>query len=137
MPSRDSRNSPTVISAVPTTGKILYRPHLVTRKPVPMEVSSSPTISGSSLSPDRSGDPPDDLHVLRQVGQHAEHGEADGETDHAGGGEHPVREQVQRYYGLGRPPLHHDETSRADDREHPQQDDREGTPARRCCRRAR
>ena len=58
MPSRDSRNRPRVISAVPITGKILYRPHLETRKPVPVEVSSSPTSRGSSLSPDTVGEIP-------------------------------------------------------------------------------
>ncbi len=57
-PISDSRNSPTVITAVPTTGKILYRPHLLTSWPVPIEVSSSPAIIGSSLSPDAVGEVP-------------------------------------------------------------------------------
>ena len=38
--------------AVPTTGNTLYRPRLVISWPVPIEVSSSPAISGSSRSPE-------------------------------------------------------------------------------------
>ncbi len=58
VPISDSRYRPTVISAVPTTGKILYLPHLLTSWPVPMEVISSPTIIGTSRSPDRVGETP-------------------------------------------------------------------------------
>ena len=43
---------------MPIIGKILYRPHLVIRKPVPVEVSNSPTSKGSSLSPDAVGEIP-------------------------------------------------------------------------------
>ena len=57
-PTRDSRNSPTVMTAVPTTGKILYRPHRLTSWPVPIEVSSRPSIMGSSRSPDTVGEMP-------------------------------------------------------------------------------
>jgi hypothetical protein len=53
--SRDSRNSPSVMTAVPAIGKILYRPHLLTSWPVVIEVSSSPAIMGSSRSPDAVG----------------------------------------------------------------------------------
>src|SRR5258706_3944608 len=51
-PRCDSRYRPTVKVAVPTTGKILYRPHLLISCPVPMEVASRPTISGSRCRPE-------------------------------------------------------------------------------------
>ena len=54
-PRRDSRYSPTVIVAVPTIGKILYRPHLLISCPVTIEVASRPAIIGSSRSPDTVG----------------------------------------------------------------------------------
>ena len=53
--SSDSRYSPSVITAVPTTGKILYRPVRLTSCPVVIEVASRPAISGSSRSPDEVG----------------------------------------------------------------------------------
>ena len=52
-PRWDSRYMPTVMSAVPTIGKTLYRPQRLIRTPDSIEVSSSPAISGSSCRPSR------------------------------------------------------------------------------------
>ena len=54
-PSRDSRYIPNVISAVPTMGKILWRPHRLIAMPDSVDVSSRPTISGSSCRPELVG----------------------------------------------------------------------------------
>ena len=44
-----------VIRAVPMIGKILYRPHLLTTCPEPMEATSSPPINGKRRTPDSMG----------------------------------------------------------------------------------
>jgi len=43
------------ITAVPMTGKILYLPHLVTSRPLIVNVMSIPQTSGSSCSPELVG----------------------------------------------------------------------------------
>ena len=51
-PSRESRSIPPTISAVPTMGKALYRPERVMSWPLPIEATSTPSISGRSCRPD-------------------------------------------------------------------------------------
>jgi len=46
-----NRKSPAGIAAVPTTGKILYLPHLVTGRPLMVNVTSIPQTSGSTCIP--------------------------------------------------------------------------------------
>ena len=55
---RDSSTNPTIMTAVPTTGKILYRPVRLTRTPLPMEVSSRPATIGSVRRPDSVAETP-------------------------------------------------------------------------------
>src|SRR5258708_147206 len=64
----DRRYRPTVMVAVPTTGKILYRPHLLISWPAPIEVASSPAISGSSRRPETVGLTP--LTTCRYCGKY-------------------------------------------------------------------
>jgi hypothetical protein len=49
---RDLRTKAIAISAVPATGKTLYRPVRPTRVPLPVEVISMPTTIGSVRRPD-------------------------------------------------------------------------------------
>jgi hypothetical protein len=51
----ENKKSPTDITAVPMTGKILYLPHLVTSRPLIVKVTSIPPTSGSSCSPELVG----------------------------------------------------------------------------------
>ena len=53
--SRESRNRPTAITAVPTIGNGRYRPQRVIRFPLTIDVTSSPPMSGVSSSPDLVG----------------------------------------------------------------------------------
>src|ERR1017187_6896385 len=53
--SRENRKRPRPTTAVPRTGKILYLPHLVTSRPLMMNVTSIPPTSGSSCSPELGG----------------------------------------------------------------------------------
>ena len=48
---RDRSKRPTVSTAQPTIGKILYRPVLVTSWPLKMNVSSMPATNGNSSRP--------------------------------------------------------------------------------------
>ena len=55
------------MTPVPTIGKILYRPHRLIKIPEPMEVTSSPAMSGKSSSPDSVGLAP--RTICRYVGR--------------------------------------------------------------------
>src|SRR5215468_8239095 len=57
------------MTAVPTIGKIRYRPHLVTSRPQMIEVVSRPAISGSSRSPEMVGLAP--LTICSYCGRYA------------------------------------------------------------------
>ena len=49
---RDISRKASAITAVPATGKILYRPVRPTRTPLPIDVESIPTTIGSVRRPD-------------------------------------------------------------------------------------
>src|SRR5262245_5789046 len=65
--TRDSSSMPTVMTADPTTGKILYRPVLPTTVPDTVDITSRPTTRGSVCRPDAVADTP--FTYCRYVGR--------------------------------------------------------------------
>ncbi len=112
-PIRDMRYSPTVMRAVPTTGKTLYRPHLLTSRPEPMEATSSPPISGNRRTPDWMGLIPFTSWKKRGRKVRAPNmAKPDHEADGAGRGEDLVGEEGQGDDRLHGPALGQQEEDR-------------------------
>ena len=103
-PMSDMRYAPSVIMAVPTMGKILWRPQRVTSRPDTTDTASMPPIRGRMRKPEEVGLTPfTSCRKSREKGQRAEHRKAHDETDGAGRREHAKPEEPEGDHGLWGP----------------------------------
>ncbi len=103
---------PTVMRAVPTIGKILYRPIRAMICPLPIEAVNSPAMMGNNIEPGgRRRNTSDDLEVYGQVDDRAEHCDADDESGGVRHREDSLAEQPERDDRLGGVVLTHEECS--------------------------
>ena len=109
----DSSTNATAITAVPTTGKILYRPVRPTMTPLLIEVSSRPATIGSVRRPDTVADTPSTncMNVGRNVSAPSiakpTMNDSTQHTVNTG-----LREQSDRQNRFGRTGFHPDENRR-------------------------
>ena len=114
---------------MPAIGKNRYLPVLEMICPEPIETDEQPGHQREQVHPgDGRRDAPDDLEERGQVGDRAEHREADDEADQAGHREGAQLEQVQRQDRLGGPPLDQHEHADQQHAGHAQDVDRRRPP---------
>ena len=101
---------PTAMIAVPTTGKILYRPVRPTSTPLPIEVISRPATIGRVRRPDTVAETPSTncMKVGRNVSAPSI-AKPTTKLEHAAHGEHRTGEQPDRQHRLGGAQFHPDE----------------------------